>query len=238
MNPVVTPVTDTLTDTTDTKEYAVQTAIPDQRKVARPRADALRNRERIVLAAREMFVEHGPDVPLDDVARRAGVGNATVYRNFPDRDALVREVVCSVMDRTARAAELALAETGDAFEALERFVHASADERISALCPMVASTFDQHHPDLEAARGRVERLVAEVMDRAKAAGQLRGDVGVGDLIAAAQLSRPPAGTGCVNADRFVHRHLQLFLDGLRAPARSVLPGAAVTLEDLRRPCDQ
>ena len=173
-----------------------------------------------------MFVEHGPEVPLDEIARRAGVGNATVYRNFPDRDALVREVVCSVMDRTAEAAEAArCAETGDAFAALERFVHASADERISALCPMVSSTFDQHHPDLEAARERVEQLVAEVMDRAKAAGQLRTDVGVGDLmVAAAQLSRPPAGTGCFDADRFVHRHLQLFLDGLRAPARSVLPG--------------
>ncbi|MEU3731133.1 helix-turn-helix domain-containing protein [Streptomyces sp. NPDC033538] len=217
----------------------MQTATPEQHKVTRPRADALRNRERIVTAAREMFVEHGPDVPLDEVARRAGVGNATVYRNFPDRDALVREVVCSVMDRTARAAELALAETGDAFEALERFVHVSADERISALCPMVSSTFDQYHPDLEAARERIELLVAEVMGRAKAAGQLRDDVGVGDLMTAtAQLSRPPAGTGCLSADRFVHRHLQLFLDGLRAPARSALPGTAVTLEDLRRPCDQ
>ncbi|MFD5448727.1 TetR/AcrR family transcriptional regulator [Streptomyces sp. NPDC003470] len=217
----------------------MQTATPVQRKATRPRADALRNRERIVTAAREMFVEHGPDVPLDEVARRAGVGNATVYRNFPDRDALVREVVCSVMDRTARAAELALAETGDAFEALERFVHVAADERISALCPMVSSTFDQHHPDLEAARDRVERLVAEVMERATAAGQLRPDVGVGDLmIAVAQLSRPPAGTECLRADRFVHRHLQLFLDGLRAPAPSALPGNAVTLEDLRRPCDQ
>ncbi|PZT69283.1 TetR/AcrR family transcriptional regulator [Streptomyces sp. SW4] len=213
----------------------MQTATPAQRKATRPRADALRNRERIVTAAREMFVEHGPDVPLDEIARRAGVGNATVYRNFPDRDALVREVVCSVMDRTARAAELALAENGDAFGALERFVHAAADERISALCPMVASTFDQHHPDLLAARERVERLVAEVMERARAAGQLRADVGVGDLmVAVAQLSRPPAGTECLRGDRFVHRHLQLFLDGLRAPARSALPGTPATMEDLRR----
>lgn len=163
------------------------------------------------------------------------MGNATVYRNFPDRDALVREVVCSVMDRTAAAAELALAETGDAFEALERFVHAAADERISALCPMVSSTFDKHHPDLEAARERVESQVAEVMDRARAAGQLRSDVDVGDvMIAVAQLSHF-AGTDCFRADPFVHRHLQLFLDGLRAPARSVLPGTAVTLEDLRQP---
>ncbi|WTO36748.1 TetR/AcrR family transcriptional regulator [Streptomyces achromogenes] len=207
---------------------------PAERKVTRPRADALRNRERIVGAAREMIVEHGPDVPIDEIARRAGVGNATVYRNFPDRDALVCEVVCSVMDRTAAAAELALAESGDAFTALEHFVHAAADERIGALCPMVSDTFDQHHPDLQASRERVERLIEEVMGRAKAAGQLRPDVGVGDLmIAVGQLSRPPAGTDCPRGDRFVHRLLQLFLDGLRAPARSALPGTALSIKELR-----
>ena len=216
----------------------MQTATPVQRKATRPRADALRNRERIVAAAREMFAEFGAEVPFDDIARRAGVGNATVYRNFPDRDALIREVVCSVMDRTAEAAEQALAETGDAFAALERFVHAAADERVSALCPMVSATFDKHHPDLEASRQRVEQLVEEVMDRAKAAGQLRTDVDHGDLmVIVAQLGRPPAGANCLSIDRFVHRHLQLFLDGLRAPARSVLPGSAVTLEDLRRCSD-
>ncbi|MFJ9585604.1 TetR/AcrR family transcriptional regulator [Streptomyces acidicola] len=213
----------------------MQTATLAERKVSRPRADALRNRERIVTAAREMFVEGGPEVPLDEIARRAGVGNATVYRNFPDRQALVREVVCSVMGRTAQAAELALAETGDAFEALSRFVHVSAEERISALCPMISAGFGEHHPDLEAARERVEELVGALMERARAAGQLRPDVGVGDLmVALAQLSRPPAGTGCLSADRFVHRHLQLFLDGLRAPARSELPGAPATMEDLRQ----
>ncbi|MCX2926631.1 TetR/AcrR family transcriptional regulator [Streptomyces sp. NEAU-W12] len=212
----------------------MQTAASAPRKVSRPRADALRNRERIVTAAREMFVECGADVPFDEVARRAGVGNATVYRNFPDREALVREVVCSVMDRTSEAAEQLLAGAGDAFEALERFAHTAAEQRLGALCPMLSTAFDQHHPDLEAARVRLEALVARMMGRAKAAGQLRDDVDLGDLlIGIAQLGRPPAGTGCVNVDRFVHRHLQLFLDGMRAPARGFLPGAAVTVEDLR-----
>lgn len=87
----------------------METATRVQRRVPRPRADALRNRERIVAAAREMFVEFGPEVPFDEIARRAGVGNATVYRNFPDRDALAREVVCSVMDRTSERAESAIA---------------------------------------------------------------------------------------------------------------------------------
>jgi AcrR family transcriptional regulator len=213
----------------------VETATPTQRRATRPRADALRNRERIVGAAREMFVEFGPEVPFDEIARRAGVGNATVYRNFPDRDALVREVVCSVMDRTSEQIETALAGDGDAFEALSRFVHAAADERIGALCPMLSRGFDQDHPDLVAARDRFTELVELLMERGRKAGTLRPDVEFGDLmIALTQLTRPLPGTACQGIDRFVHRHLQLFLDGMRAPARSVLPGVAATVEDLRR----
>jgi len=183
----------------------------------------------------EMFVEFGPEVPFDEVARRAGVGNATVYRNFPDRDALAREVVCSVMDRMSERIETALAEDGDAFEALSRFAHAAADDRIGALCPMLSESFDQNHPDLLAARDRATERTEELMERARAAGQLRPDVAFGDLMMAlSQLTRPLPGTACQGMDRFVHRHVQLFLDGLRAPARSVLPGVAATVEELRR----
>ncbi|BCL28473.1 TetR/AcrR family transcriptional regulator [Streptomyces aurantiacus] len=213
----------------------METATVAQRKVPRPRADALRNRERIVAAARDMFVECGAEVPFDEIARRAGVGNATLYRNFPDREALQREVVCSVLDRVSEQVEQMLAETGDAFEALSRFVHASAEERIGALCPMISETFDDNHPDLVASRERVEGLVEVLMERARGTGRLRTDIAVGDLmVAISQLTRPLPGTACLNMDRFVHRHLQLFLDGLRAPARSELPGTAVTMEDLRR----
>ncbi|WP_443070356.1 TetR/AcrR family transcriptional regulator [Streptomyces sp. QHH-9511] len=205
------------------------------RRAPRPRADALRNRERIVTAAREMFVEFGPQVPLDEIARRAGVGNATLYRNFPERADLVQEVVLSVMARTTDRAAEAAAEESDTFEALRRFTHAAADERIGALCPMLDGAFDRDHPELCAAREGLEEAVQGLVDRAQRAGRLRTDVGVGDLmVAVSQLTRPLPGTACVNMDRFVHRHLQLFLDGLEAPARSVLPGSAATLEDLRR----
>ncbi|MFD6417202.1 TetR/AcrR family transcriptional regulator [Streptomyces sp. NPDC060194] len=208
---------------------------PRGRAPRAPRADALRNRERIVAAAREMFVEFGPDVPLDEVARRAGVGNATLYRNFPDRHELVEHVVLFVMDRTAEAARAALAEEPDPFQALRRFTHAAADERIGALCPLLSASFDRDHAELHAAREQLERAVEELMARARAAGRLRGDVAVGDLmVALSQLTRPLPGSGCIDFDRFVHRHLQLFLDGLEAPARSALPGSAATLEDLRR----
>ncbi len=214
---------------------ATATTADRSRRMPRPRADALRNRERIVAAAREMFVEFGPEVPFDEIARRAGVGNATLYRNFADRAELVREVVCFVMDRTSEQAELALAEEGDAFQALTRFVHAAADERIGALCPMLSGDFDKEHPDLDESRVRIDGLVERLMAQARAAGQLRTDVAVGDLmVALSQLTRPLPGSGCVNFDQFVHRHLQLFLDGLQAPARSELPGTAATLEDLRQ----
>ena len=133
----------------------------------------MRNRDRIVSAAREMFVEYGPDVPLDEIARRAGLSNATVYRHFSDRAELVRSVVLFVMKRTADKAKRAVREDTDSFEALRCFVHAAADQRIWALCPTAI-------------------------------------------------------------DRFVHRDLQLFPDGLQTPARSVLPGRAATLEGLRR----
>ena len=78
------------------------------RQPHRLRADASRNRERIVTAAREAFVERGPDIPLDEIARRAGVGNATLYRNFADRGALTRTVTLSVLTGTAERAEAAL----------------------------------------------------------------------------------------------------------------------------------
>ncbi|MFP1629904.1 TetR/AcrR family transcriptional regulator [Streptomyces sp. 5K101] len=209
-------------------------AATETRSAPRPRADALRNRERIVSAAREMFVEYGPEVPLDEIARRAGVGNATLYRHFPDRAVLVREVVVSVMSRTTERAMTAAAEEADSFAALRRFVHEAADERIGALCPMLSGAFDSDHPDLHTGRELLDEAVRGLVERAQAAGRMRGDVAVGDLmVALSQLTRPLPGTACPNMDRFVHRHLQLFLDGLEAPARSELPGAAATLEDLR-----
>lgn len=206
------------------------------RPVPRPRADAVRNRERILTAAREVFVEFGADAPFDEIARRAGIGNATLYRHFPDRLALVHHVVLFVMDRVEASARASLEEEPDAFAALCRFTHAAADERIGALCPMLADDFDREHPELLAARTALEVAVETLLAAGQDAGLIRADIGVGDLtVALSQLSRPLPGTSaCLDTDRFIHRHLQLFLDGLRAPGHSVLPGSATTMEDLRR----
>ena len=81
----------------------------------RLRADATRNRERIVSAAQEAFIELGPDVPLDEIARRAGIGNATLYRHFPDRRGLIRSVVLAVLGTMAAEAKAIMDDAPDAF---------------------------------------------------------------------------------------------------------------------------
>ncbi|MFD0277930.1 TetR/AcrR family transcriptional regulator [Kitasatospora sp. NPDC127111] len=221
------------------KEHAVSTtAVTTPARTAEPartpklRADASRNRERIVLAARDVFVEHGADAPLDEIAKRAGVGNATLYRNFPDRKALIREVALLVKNRILALAETAPAESDGPFDALQRFVHATVEEKVGALCPILTSAVDPFDPELVEIRERLTAAVGDLMERARQAGELRPDVDHGDLfIAMSQLTRPLPGTSCRLLDEFVHRHLQLFLDGLRAPARSALPGRAATFED-------
>lgn len=213
--------------------------LPAQRQRQRQprlRADASRNRERIIDAAREAFVEWGPDVPLDEIARRAGVGNATVYRNFADRRELIVEVTLESMRRITSLAEAALTDDAEPFEALRRFVHRGADERIGALCPLLADGFDATAPEVAATRDRLDTSLENLMARARADGTLRDDVGVGDLmVALAQLTRPLPGLACgVGFDTFVHRHLELFVDGLMNPARSTLSGSAATFEALRQ----
>ena len=203
-----------------------------ERKAQPARVDATRNRERIIAAAREAFVEHGPAVPLDAIAHRAGVGNATLYRHFSDRHELIHVVASYSLARITEQAEAALEEETDAFEALRRFVHRAADERVGALCSLLFEGVDTNDPHVVDARLRLEAAVTRLMDNARESGELRPDVGLGDLmVAITQLTRPVAGTACSQVERFMHRHLQLFLDGLRAPARSELSGTAVTFED-------
>lgn len=218
-----------------TAPNAARTAGTTGKAVPKARADAARNRERILAAAREALVVHGADAPMDEVARSAGVGNATLYRHFPDRDALVRGVVLAVTERIAQRAQAVLDEEGDSFEALTRFVHDAIEERVGALCSMVSCRFDSEEPETLQARKRVESLTQQLIERGQRDGQVRTDIAVGDLmVALTQLTRPLPGAGCLEMGRFADRHVQLYLDGLRAPARSELPGQAVTLEDLRQ----
>ncbi|MGI5472586.1 TetR/AcrR family transcriptional regulator [Streptomyces sp. CA-132043] len=92
------------------------------------RADARLNREQIIAAARDLLAERGPDVPAEEVARRAGVGTGTLYRRFPDRQALMRAVAFDGFHRVVAIARTAEDEEPDAWRALSRFVHQAGTE--------------------------------------------------------------------------------------------------------------
>lgn len=200
----------------------------------RLRADAVRNRERILTAAREAIVAQGrTDVPLDEIARTAGVGNATLYRHFPDRETLLLHVVLHLHEQVIARFQRACEEESDPFDALRRAVLASAEERTGALFSVLGNSVDMDDPRLEAGRERMRTVVQRLTDRAHACGRLREDIGSGDLVVAmGQLTRPLPGKSCTTDGRFSRRLLQVFLDGLHTPARSALPGGPTTVADL------
>lgn len=204
----------------------------------RLRADARRNREQLLAAARDVFVEHGADAPLDEVARRAGVGIATLDRRFPDRTSLQRAVALDVLARAAEVASRAEVEASDAWSALARYMHGALDLRISAVMPALLGTIsfedEQFRRAREAAVGPVLRMLAA----GQAAGQLRGDVTFGDVgMLLVRLSRPLPGGFPAELDlRLAHRHLDLVLAAFRPPQadRTNLSGPALSLAELQR----
>jgi AcrR family transcriptional regulator len=204
----------------------------------RLRVDALRNRQQVLAAARDVFVEDGVDAPLDAVARRAGVGIATLYRRFPDRDSLIRAVVLDVLRQVGEDAKRALAEEPSGFQALARYMHRALDARIAAVFPALLGRFPQDDPECLAAHDAATDPVELIIDDAQNEGSIRPDVTFGDVgLMLIRLSRPLPGTFPRELDnRLAHRHLDLLLDGMRANAWSEtaeLSGPAMTLEALQ-----
>jgi AcrR family transcriptional regulator len=151
---------------------------PDDRTL---RKDAERNRSRIVAAAREVFAERGLAVPLDEVARRAGVGVATLYRRFPTRADLISGVFETKMAAYADSVEQAHADPDPwaGFCALvERLCAMQAEDR--GFTDVLTLTFPTHKR-FEAARDRAFHSFVKLADRAKAAGELRADFVPEDL---------------------------------------------------------
>lgn len=187
------------------------------------RADAVRNRGRILKAAQKAFAEHGLDVPLEDVAERAGVGIATVYRRFPTRDDLIAACFEHRLEEYARAAEEAL-QAPDGWSGFRSYV-----ERI---CGMQAAdrglkdVLTRTLPDakaLEAHRARGYELSVRLIERAKAEGTLRSDVVPEDLVLLLMANAGVVqGMGSAAPDG-PPRFIALLLDGLRSQGASELP---------------
>ncbi|WP_208646752.1 TetR/AcrR family transcriptional regulator [Micromonospora noduli] len=204
----------------------------------RLRADARHNREQIIEAARALIAERGVEVPMEEVARRAGVGAATLYRRFPDREALVRGVALDGFDRVVAIARDAEDEEPDAWQALARFVRrAAAELRLATwLSIWFTSTWEELHaePEEQRLRQALLKILDRLVRRAQADGDLRPDVDAGDLtLMMALLLRPLPGLRAELTQRSVDRYLTLMLDGLRAgPDVQDLPPAEIGLVDL------
>ncbi|MBB5960659.1 AcrR family transcriptional regulator [Saccharothrix tamanrassetensis] len=146
------------------------------------REDARQNRQRILDAAREVLTRSGHDVPMATIARRAGVGVATLYRHFPNRQALLTEVFDRQFTECVSVVDEALADPDPwrAFRiAVERLgaMHAVGHRLTSAFAAALPGALD-----LDARRREAEWKLAELVRRAKATGRLRADFRVEDLV--------------------------------------------------------
>jgi AcrR family transcriptional regulator len=181
-----------------------------------------------------VFVEVGADAPLDEVARRAGVGIATLYRRFPDRESLQRAVALDVLEQAGTAASLAEAEEPDPVVALGRYMHAALDLRISAVMPALLGHISFEDAAMAQARDRATAPVLRLIAAGQSSGALRADIAFGDIgTLLVRLSRPLPGPIPPELDRrLAHRHVELFLQALRMPA-APLSGPELSLSDLQ-----
>jgi AcrR family transcriptional regulator len=201
------------------------------------RTDARRNHGQILVAARDVFVERGADAPLDEIAKRAGVGIGTLYRHFDDRHTLMAAVVIDALVRTGDAAERAIAQGPDAFGSLTMYMHAVLDLRIAVVIPVLLEQVNLEDEELTFARERGARLLQQIVDAAHEAGALNSNVTFADIgLMLIRLSRPLPGRVSVELNaQLAHRHLDLLINGLQPAdaAAAALGGPALTLQDLR-----
>lgn len=173
------------------------------------RADARRNREKVVAAARAALAEHGSCAQIDDIAARAGVGVGTVYRHFPTKDALVTEMVRQKFLVFAEHARQELATGAD--DALFRMITRNA-ELMAADVSLQQAGATAHWEGVVAEREALEVLAAELIARGKAAGLVREDMAVSDI----PLLMSGVCASMAHEDERWRRHLELALDALRA----------------------
>jgi AcrR family transcriptional regulator len=200
------------------------------------RADARDNLRRLLDAARDVFIDQGAGAPLDEIARRAGIGIATLYRRFPDRQALIRAVTLDALRRSADEARHAAATEQDPFSALASYMHGAIDARTAAVIPALLGVIDFDDEEIAQAREDGGATLNALVDAARDAGALRADVTAGDIgMLIVRMTRPLPGPIPAEMNSSLgHRHLALLIDGLRPAAREpVLPGPGLTFTDLR-----
>ncbi len=197
------------------------------------RADARRNRARVLAAAEAVFAESGVRAPVEEVARRAGVGVGTVCRNFPTKQALTEAVVGAMYESLLVEVEAASLDP-DPARAFERFVLGlpAFQDRHRALADQMAN--ENMLASAAGPREQVVRAMSALVARAQEAGAIRADIGPGDvsmLFSGVAHATSIAGElQPVLRERFV----RIILDGLRADDPTALPGRPLDFAQLRR----
>jgi AcrR family transcriptional regulator len=186
------------------------------------RADARRNRERVLEAARACFREDGSNAQMDDVAGRAGVGVGTVYRHFPDKAALLEALISERFREFAEDGRRAI-EEDDVWEALTSWLMRCGEwqESDRAFCEYLTNAIPHETKALVAEREGLQEVDRLFIAKGKRAGVIRKDARADDIplimtgIAATARVGGAAGSW--------RRHLMLALDGLKPTAGGKLP---------------
>ena len=194
----------------------------DQRTL---RADARRNRERILASGRELFARDGPEAQMDEIAAHAGVGIGTVYRHFPTKEALLTEMVRVRFQEFAEIATLA-EDTVDPRDALETVMRRSAEavEGDMGFQLAMMGSDQLEWEGIEEQKAVLAAAVTRIIQRAVSAGVVRDDFTFEDFgmvmcgITSTMYYKPGS------ADW--RRHLAIMLHGVRAPVRDVEPQSA------------
>ncbi|MQA75060.1 MAG: TetR family transcriptional regulator [Solirubrobacterales bacterium] len=186
------------------------------------RADARRNRERVLLAARKLFAAHGLDAQMDRIARDAGVGVGTVYRHFPNKEDLLEALIEDRFERLAARGREAL-EVDDPWQGFCEFMTFAA--RVMAEDRALSEAMSQWSKRMQEAADAsgVNEIAGRLIARAQESGDLRAEIEVSDVpmvICGLGRSAHVEITGMPFSWR---RFLVLILDGMRAPGGSPLP---------------
>lgn len=177
------------------------------------RADARRNRRRLIDAAVGLILLSGGEPAMDAVATRAGLGIGTLYRHFPNRQELLRAVVLDVLDRTIERGRAALADSPNGHEALRRYMHDAADTGlgvVNIVHPMVDTPV---WPDR---REAAEEVLQRLVEAAQRDGAIGEDVTTRDIAMATIRFCRPLGLGLDPETELAitHRQLDHYLRGL------------------------
>ncbi|MFL6628918.1 MAG: TetR/AcrR family transcriptional regulator [Vitreoscilla sp.] len=175
------------------------------------RADALKNRQRLLDVTIQLILEVGGEPSRDAIAGRAGVGIGTLYRHFPDQQALLHAVARHALEKSIDAGEAIVASAGDGVEALRRYMHAALDHGIGVV-NMIHPLLQNHEwPDLQVRAGSLLKAIV-----AGAAGKLVGDVSERDIVFAMIRFARPLAVGLPPGEEraIAHRQLSVYIDGL------------------------